>query len=54
MSLEFNIEYKSKETNARVGKIKTLHGEIETPIFMPVGTKATVKTVTPEELKDID
>ncbi|MDW7668581.1 MAG: tRNA guanosine(34) transglycosylase Tgt [Bacillota bacterium] len=54
MSLEFNIEYKSKETNARVGKIKTPHGEIETPIFMPVGTKATVKTLTPEELNDID
>ncbi len=54
MSLEFNIEYKSKKTNARVGKIKTLHGEIETPIFMPVGTKATVKTLTPEELDDIE
>src|SRR6056297_4337482 len=54
MTLKFEIEYESKETNARIGKITTPHGEIETPIFMPVGTKATVKTVSPEELKNIE
>lgn len=50
---EFKLLKESKECKARLGKIKTNHGEIETPIFMPVGTRATVKTMTPEELKDI-
>lgn len=38
-------------TNARVGKISTRHGCFVTPVFMPVGTRAVVKTMTPEELK---
>jgi queuine tRNA-ribosyltransferase len=38
---------------ARVGILRTLHGEIETPAFMPVGTKATVKTLDPEELRGV-
>lgn len=42
-----------KQTGARLGRLHTLHGVIETPIFMPVGTQATVKAMTPEELKDI-
>jgi queuine tRNA-ribosyltransferase len=42
-----------KQTGARRGRIHTPHGVIETPIFMPVGTQATVKTMTPEELKEI-
>ena len=37
--------------NARAGVITTPHGEIETPVFMPVGTQATVKSMTPEEVK---
>ena len=45
----FNLEYKDTDTKARAGRIKTYHGEIETPIFMPVGTQATVKSLTPEE-----
>ncbi len=40
-------------TYARTGIFSTPHGEIETPVFMPVGTKATVKTFTPEELKTL-
>ncbi len=44
----YKIEY--EDGNARVGKLRTPHGEIETPFFMPVATKATVKTLTPEEL----
>lgn len=40
--------------NARLGSLKTLHGEIETPIFMPVGTNATVKAMTPEDLKAVN
>ena len=38
---------------ARAGIIKTPHGEIHTPVFMPVGTQATVKTLTPEDLEEI-
>lgn len=50
---KYELIKKSNECNARLGKIYTDHGEIETPIFMPVGTRATVKTMTPDELKDI-
>ena len=42
-----------KQTGARLGRLHTPHGVIETPIFMPVGTQATVKAMTPEELEDI-
>lgn len=51
---KFELLKESKECKARLGKIHTNHGVIETPIFMPVGTKATVKTMTPEELKDME
>lgn len=50
----FELLKESDECKARLGKIHTNHGDIETPIFMPVGTKATVKAMTPEELKDIE
>ncbi|EOD00670.1 tRNA guanosine(34) transglycosylase Tgt [Caldisalinibacter kiritimatiensis] len=53
MAIKYELIKESKECNARLGKLHTPHGVIETPIFMPVGTKATVKTMTPEELKDI-
>jgi queuine tRNA-ribosyltransferase len=49
----FNINKKCEKTKARRGIIRTPHGEIETPAFMPVGTRATVKTVTPRELEDL-
>lgn len=39
---------------ARLGSLKTLHGDIETPIFMPVGTNATVKAMTPEDLHEVN
>ncbi|MDY7221751.1 tRNA guanosine(34) transglycosylase Tgt [Halalkalibacterium halodurans] len=42
-----------KQSGARLGKLHTPHGTIETPIFMPVGTLATVKTMSPEELKQL-
>ncbi|CDZ75043.1 Queuine tRNA-ribosyltransferase [Peptoniphilus sp. ING2-D1G] len=51
---KFELIKESKECKARLGKITTDHGEIETPIFMPVGTRATVKTMTPEELKALN
>ena len=50
MAFEFEVIHKSKETSARLGKIHTIHGCIETPAFIPVGTQATVKSLTPEEL----
>ena len=42
-----------KQSGARLGKIHTPHGTIDTPIFMPVGTLATVKTLSPEELNEM-
>lgn len=49
----FEYELLKKDGNARLGILHTPHGDIETPVFMPVGTQATVKTMTPHELKDI-
>ena len=49
---KFRLEYKDKLSSARACKIKTHHGEINTPVFMPVGTQATVKGVHQSELKD--
>nr|WGD91587.1 tRNA guanosine(34) transglycosylase Tgt [Bacillus subtilis] len=43
-----------KQTGARLGKVHSPHGSFETPVFMPVGTLATVKTMSPEELKAMD
>ena len=51
--LPVKYELYNTDGRARLGKITTPHGEIETPVFMPVGTQATVKTMTPEELKEI-
>lgn len=41
------------QSGARIGVLKTPHGEIETPVFMPVGTQATVKSLAPRDLKDV-
>ena len=49
----FELLHVCKQTGARRGRLHTPHGDIETPIFMPVGTQATVKTMSPDELKDI-
>ncbi len=48
----FKLIYTETKTKARLGLITTSHGNIETPVFMPVGTQAAVKTLTPEELKE--
>jgi queuine tRNA-ribosyltransferase len=53
MPFSFSIEKKLKGTRARAGIIRTSHGDIETPAFIAVGTKATVKALTPEMLKNI-
>lgn len=50
--MKFDLQYTSTNSKARAGKLYTPHGEIETPIFMPVGTAGTVKGVHPRELKD--
>ncbi len=50
--MQFDLQYIDPKSNARAGKITTDHGTIETPIFMPVGTCATVKAVHQRELMD--
>ncbi len=47
---DFEIIAKSSTTRARAGVIQTAHGIVQTPVFMPVGTQGTVKSLTPEEL----
>ena len=49
---EFELLHVCKQTGARRGRLHTPHGVIETPVYMPVGTQASVKTMMPEELKD--
>ena len=49
----FEVLKKDKETRARTGVIHTAHGDIETPAFVPVGTQATVKSLSSGDLKDI-
>ena len=53
MKLPVTYKIEDKDGKARAGVITTPHGEIETPVFMPVGTQATVKTMSKEELIDI-
>lgn len=53
MAIKYELIKECKQSGARLGKLHTPHGVIETPIFMPVGTQATVKSMTPEELKEI-
>jgi len=50
--MKFTLEVKDKQSKARTGIVETDHGKIETPIFMPVGTVGTVKTVNQRELKE--
>lgn len=52
MPLTFEITQRCAQTRARLGRLKTLHSEIETPVFMPVGTQATVKAVSPQNLHE--
>lgn len=52
LPMEYKIEAHDKEGKARAGVLKTAHGEIQTPIFMPVGTAGSVKAVHQRELKD--
>ena len=51
--MQFKIEKKLKDSLGRVGVIITPHGEIKTPAFVAVGTKATVKSLNPEQVKNV-
>ena len=50
---KFEVHKQDSRTRARLGTLHLTHGDVQTPIFMPVGTQATVKTMSPDELKDI-
>ncbi|WP_203624321.1 MULTISPECIES: tRNA guanosine(34) transglycosylase Tgt [unclassified Lacticaseibacillus] len=52
-ALEYHLKHIDKHSGARLGEIVTPHGTFPTPMFMPVGTQATVKTLAPEELKEM-
>ncbi|MCB1136976.1 MAG: tRNA-guanine transglycosylase, partial [Chlamydiia bacterium] len=54
MSLKFDLLKEDQGSRARLGRITTAHGIIETPVFMPVGTRAAVKTLTNQQLLDLD
>ena len=51
-AITYELLHIDKNSGARRGVVHTPHGDIQTPVFMPVGTQATVKSMTPEELKD--
>ena len=53
MSVTYELIKECSHTHARAGILHTPHGDIETPVFMPVGTNATVKAVLPEQLEDL-
>jgi len=50
--MSFELIHQDKNSKARVGKLTTARGQIDTPSFMPVGTQGTVKTLSPQELED--
>lgn len=51
--MSFQLQLKSKKSKARLGTIKTAHGSILTPFFMPIATRAAVKGLTSEDLKNL-
>ena len=48
--MQFTISHQDKDTSARQGTLTTNHSEIQTPVFMPIGTQGAVKTIDPEVL----
>src|SRR5437899_11388570 len=50
--MTFHFDFLDGDGDARLGRLTTPHGVVETPIFMPVGTQATVKGLTPAQLRD--
>ncbi|CAM3509238.1 tRNA guanosine(34) transglycosylase Tgt [Marinicrinis lubricantis] len=53
MAVRYELIKTCKQSGARLGKLHTPHGTIDTPVFMPVGTQATVKSMSPEEVKEL-
>ena len=53
MAISYTLVHQDKHTGARAGIVHTPHGDIPTPVYMPVGTQATVKAITPQELWDM-
>ena len=53
MKVKYELLHKDKNCQARYGTLETNYGKYETPMFMPVGTQATVKTLDPREIKEI-
>ena len=51
--MAFSISHSDTQTSARTGTLTTAHGEIQTPIFMPVGTQASVKGMSQDGLKEL-
>ncbi|MGJ8677111.1 MAG: tRNA guanosine(34) transglycosylase Tgt [Akkermansiaceae bacterium] len=51
--MSFTLHHQCSDTSARTGTLATAHGDIQTPIFMPVGTQGMVKTLSPDELIDV-
>src|SRR4051812_25791858 len=49
--MKFELLTKDSRTRARRGRLHLAHGTVETPVFMPVGTQATVKSMTPDQLR---
>ena len=49
----FTVLHQDTSTRARLGVLNTAHGPVETPVFMPVGTQATVKAMSPDEIRDL-
>lgn len=52
-AVKYHLKKKEKHTGARLGTLETPHGTFPTPMFMPVGTQATVKAISPRELKEM-
>ena len=50
----YELKHVCKQSGARYGILHTPHGDVETPMFMPVGTLATVKGISPEQLKEMN
>ena len=51
MKVKYNLLKKADNCNARLGKLETNYGVVDTPMFMPVGTRASVKGLSPDEVK---
>ena len=49
----FEVLKEDRRTGARLGRLWTAHGAVETPVFMPVGTQATVKALEPRDLREL-